>query len=77
MKSNFFKELEFYKKDSVPDAIFKSLEKFITDPKVKWVLFLLLRNDSKGGLYVCPMHGAHYYALKLMPWSNFRHLLMK
>ena len=44
VKSNFFKELEFYKKDSIPDGIFKSLEKFINDPKVKSVSFLPVKN---------------------------------
>ena len=47
MKSNFFKELEFYKKDSIPDGIFKSLEKFINDPKVKSVSFLPVKNMKR------------------------------
>ena len=31
-KGNFFSELEFYKKDSIPKAVFDKLRQFIEDP---------------------------------------------
>ena len=31
-KGNFFRELEFYKKESIPDDIFKGLAYFINNP---------------------------------------------